>query len=49
MTKKIRIYSAEFKAEAVKKIADNNGSISATADIIGHIELYDNEERLAKH
>lgn len=27
MTKKIRTYSAEFKAEAVKKIADNNGNI----------------------
>ncbi len=31
MSKKIRSYSAEFKAEAVKKIADNNGNISATA------------------
>ena len=31
MTKKIRTYSDEFKAEAVKKIADNNGNISATA------------------
>jgi len=30
MTKKIRTYSDEFKAEAVKKIADNNGNISAT-------------------
>lgn len=31
MTKKVRTYSTEFKAEAVKKIADNNGNISATA------------------
>ena len=28
MTKKVRTYSDEFKAEAVKKIADNNGNIS---------------------
>ena len=31
MTKKVRTYSDEFKAEAVNKIADNNGNISATA------------------
>lgn len=31
MTKKIRTYIAAFKAEAVKKIADNNGNVSATA------------------
>ena len=35
MTKKIRNYSTEFKAEAVKKIADNNGNISATAKQLG--------------
>ena len=35
MTKKIRTYSTEFKAEAVKKIADNNGNISATAKQLG--------------
>ena len=35
MTKKIKTYSAEFKAEAVKKIADNNGNISATAKQLG--------------
>ena len=35
MTKKIRTYSTEFKAEAVNKIADNNGNISATAKQIG--------------
>ena len=35
MTKKIRTYSAEFKSEAVKKIADNNGNISATAKQLG--------------
>ena len=31
MTKKVRTYSDEFKSEAVKKVADNNGNISATA------------------
>jgi len=35
MTKKLRTYSDEFKAEAVKKIADNNGNISATANQLG--------------
>ena len=35
MTKKIRTYSTEFKAEAVKKIADNSGNISATAKQLG--------------
>ena len=35
MTKKIRSYSDEFKAEAVKKIADNNSNISATAKQLG--------------
>ena len=35
MTKKTRTYSAVFKAEAVKKIADNNGNISATAKQLG--------------
>ncbi|WP_372830488.1 IS3 family transposase [Psychrobacter maritimus] len=35
MTKKIRTYSDEFKAEAVKKISDNNGNISATAKQLG--------------
>ena len=35
MTKKIRTYSDEFKAEAVKKIAENNGNISATAKQLG--------------
>ena len=35
MTKKIRTYSATFKAEAVKKIADNNGNVSATAKQLG--------------
>ena len=35
MTKKIRTYSTEFKAEAVKKIADNNGNISATVKQLG--------------
>ena len=35
MTKKIRTYSTEFKAEAVKKIADNNGNLSATAEQLG--------------
>ncbi|MDN5802963.1 MAG: transposase, partial [Psychrobacter sp.] len=35
MVNKIRTYSTEFKAEAVKKIADNNGNISATAKQLG--------------
>ena len=35
MTKKIISYSDEFIAEAVKKIADNNGNISATAKQLG--------------
>lgn len=35
MTKKLRTYSTEFKAEAVKKIADNNGNISAMAKQFG--------------
>ena len=35
MNKKVRTYGAEFKAEAVKKIADNNGNISATANQLG--------------
>ena len=35
MVKKIRTYSEEFKAEAVKKISDNNGNISATAKQLG--------------
>ena len=35
MTKKIRTYSTQFKAEAVKKIADNNGNVSATAKQLG--------------
>lgn len=35
MTKKVRTYSNEFKAEVVKKIADNKGNISATAKQLG--------------
>ena len=35
MPKKIRTYSTEFKAEAVKRIADNNGNVSATAKQLG--------------
>ncbi len=35
MVNKIRTYSAEFKAKAIKKIADNNGNISATAKQLG--------------
>ena len=35
MPKKLRTYSTEFKAEAVKKIEDNNGNISATAKQLG--------------
>ena len=35
MIKKIRTCSTEFKAEAVKKIAYNNGDVSATAKQLG--------------
>ncbi len=35
MTKKKQSYSTEFKAEAIKKIADNNGNLSATARQLG--------------
>ncbi len=35
MTKKTRTYSTEFKAEAVKKIAENNGNVTATAQQLG--------------
>ena len=35
MTKKVRTYSDEFKSEAVKKVADNNGNISATSKQLG--------------
>ena len=35
MTKKIRTYSAAFKAEAAKKTADNNGNVSATTKQLG--------------
>ncbi len=35
MTKKMQSYSTEFKAEAIKKIADNNGNLSATARQLG--------------
>lgn len=37
MTKKVRTYSDEFKSEAVKKITDNNGNISATAKCSGQL------------
>jgi transposase len=35
MTNKLRTYRDEFKAVAVKKIADNNGNISATTKQLG--------------
>ncbi len=35
MTKKLRTYSDEFKAEAVKNIVDNKGNVSATAKQLG--------------
>ena len=35
MTKKQQSYSKEFKAEAVKKIADNNVNLNATARQLG--------------
>lgn len=31
MTKKMQSYSTQFKAEAVKKIADKNGNLNVTA------------------
>ena len=35
MTKEMQSYSDEFKAEAVKKIVDNKGEISATEKQLG--------------
>ena len=35
MTKKLTTYSDEFKAEAVKKMVNNKGNISATAKQLG--------------
>ena len=35
MTKKAKTYNAEFKAQAVKKIAENNGNVTATAQQLG--------------
>ena len=35
MTKKVKRYSEEFKAEAVKAIKNNGGNISATARQLG--------------
>ncbi len=35
MTKKLRTYGDEFRAEAVERTADNNGNISATAKQLG--------------
>ncbi|SUD90670.1 Transposase [Psychrobacter phenylpyruvicus] len=35
MTKKVKRYSEEFKAEAVKAIENNGGNISATARQLG--------------
>lgn len=35
MTKKMQSYSTEFKAEAVKKMAANNGNLSETARQLG--------------
>lgn len=35
MNKKVRTYSTELKAEAVKKITDINGNILATAKQLG--------------
>ena len=47
MVKKIRTYSEEFKAEAVKKISDNNGNITATAKQLGygHANLIELEQQ----
>ena len=35
MTKKVKRYSEEFKAEAVKAIENNGGNVSATARQLG--------------
>ena len=35
MTKKVKRYSEEFKAEAVKTIENNGGNVSATARQLG--------------
>ena len=35
MTKKMQSYNTEFKAEAVKKIADNSGNLSAMVQQLG--------------
>ena len=35
MTKTIRTYNTKFKAEAVKKISNDNGNISATTKQLG--------------
>jgi len=39
MTEKITIYSAEFKAEAVEKIAENNDNLLTTAKRLGILAL----------
>ena len=47
MTKKVRTYSDEFKAEAVKKISDNNGNISATAKhLVSYFPILKSEKSL---
>lgn len=35
MNKKVQRYSTEFKAEATKKIVDNNANLNATAQPLG--------------
>ena len=35
MTKKVKRYNEEFKAEVVKEIKNNDGNISATASQLG--------------
>ena len=35
MSKKQKIYTAEFKAEAIKAIDSNNGNVSETARQLG--------------
>ncbi len=52
MTKKFRTYSAAFKTEVVKKIADNNGNLNATARqlriVIKMLSNWQNEAREEK-
>ncbi len=48
MTKKVKRYSEEFKAEAVKAIENNGGNVSATARQLGlPMQTLANQQRKA--